>query len=276
MAQLEESGIRHYYVDEAGDPSLFKRRGKVIVGEQGCSSFFILGLADVREPTIVAEGLESLRRDMLADPYFANVPSFHSDRRKTALAFHAKDDLPEVRREVFRFLMRQDIRFFAVVRCKRTILKVVQTHQSISPNYKYHPNQLYDRCVSRLFRDRLHKSDGYKVCFAERGSSDRTVALEKALSQARRNFMNKHGIESSAPIQITAESPRWTTNLQVVDYYLWALQRAYEKGEDRFIQSINEHVGVIHDVDDKRNAGYGEYYTRSEPLTIDKISRIDS
>lgn len=276
MAHLEESGIRHYYVDEAGDPSLFKRRGKVIVGAPGCSSYFILGLADVREPIKVADGLELLRADILSDPYFANVPSLQADRRKTALAFHAKDDLPEVRREVFRFLTQQEIKFYAVVRCKRAILRIVKAHQIAHPNYKYHPNQLYDRCVSRLFRDRLHKAEGYKVCFARRGSSDRTAAFENALSQARRNFMNKHGIDSSAPIQITAESPQSTANLQVVDYYLWALQRAYEKCEDRFILSINEHIGVIHDVDDTRQVKYGEYYSRTEPLTMDRISREGS
>jgi hypothetical protein len=40
----------------------------------------------------------------LADPYFKGVPSMQADAKKTALFFHAKDDLPEVRREVFRVL----------------------------------------------------------------------------------------------------------------------------------------------------------------------------
>jgi hypothetical protein len=43
------SVIRHYFVDEAGDPNLFKRHGKVIVGKDGCSQFFLLGLADVAD-----------------------------------------------------------------------------------------------------------------------------------------------------------------------------------------------------------------------------------
>jgi hypothetical protein len=33
----------------------------------------------------------------------------HREARKTALFFHAKDDLPEVRREVFRLLQRHDL-----------------------------------------------------------------------------------------------------------------------------------------------------------------------
>ena len=40
----------HYFVDEAGTPTLFNAKGKVIVGQAGCSSFFFLGKLDVQEP----------------------------------------------------------------------------------------------------------------------------------------------------------------------------------------------------------------------------------
>jgi predicted RNA binding protein YcfA (HicA-like mRNA interferase family) len=59
-----------------------------------------------------------LRTSILADPYFAGVPSMQADRRKTAIMFHAKDDLPEVRRQVFQCLQTQAVHFFAVVRTK--------------------------------------------------------------------------------------------------------------------------------------------------------------
>jgi hypothetical protein len=36
--------IKRYFVDESGDPTLFGRRGKIIVGEEGCSTHFILGV----------------------------------------------------------------------------------------------------------------------------------------------------------------------------------------------------------------------------------------
>ena len=32
--------VHHYFVDEAGDPSLFNAKGKVIVGTEGCSRYF--------------------------------------------------------------------------------------------------------------------------------------------------------------------------------------------------------------------------------------------
>ena len=125
--------VRHYFVDEAGDPSLFKRRGKVSVGNDGCSKFFMLGVADVADPEAVANDLTELRTRLLADPYFADVPSFDPARRKTAIMFHAKDDLPEVRREVFKVLLKHDIRFYAVVRNKQVVLDKVIEHQEKKP-----------------------------------------------------------------------------------------------------------------------------------------------
>ena len=45
------SSIRYYFVDEGGDGILFSRKGKVLVGTEGCSRFFILGLLDVPNPS---------------------------------------------------------------------------------------------------------------------------------------------------------------------------------------------------------------------------------
>jgi len=32
-----------FFVDEAGDDTLFDKKGRVIVGQEGCSNYFILG-----------------------------------------------------------------------------------------------------------------------------------------------------------------------------------------------------------------------------------------
>ena len=49
------------------------------------------------------------------------------EARKTAVAFHAKDDLPEVRREVFALLKNSPgLRFFAVVTDKMRVLEYVR------------------------------------------------------------------------------------------------------------------------------------------------------
>jgi len=90
----------HYFVDESGDPTLFDSRGRTLVGRPGCSRFFILGLLEVKDSTGLSKRLSELRAMLLSDPYFKGVPSMQRETNKTAVAFHAKDDLPEVRRKV--------------------------------------------------------------------------------------------------------------------------------------------------------------------------------
>jgi hypothetical protein len=106
----------HYFVDEADGPTLFNRKGRVIVGDEGCSRYFMLGKLEIDEPEGLSAQLAALRQDLAADPYFKAVPSMQPEHRKTALTFHAKDDMPEVRREVYRLLLNAKVRFYAVVR----------------------------------------------------------------------------------------------------------------------------------------------------------------
>jgi len=186
-----EKSIRNYFVDEAGDGILFDRKGRPIIGTEGCSQHFILGLLDIAEPEALNKDLFELRKELLSDPYFSGVPSMQPKAKKTALAFHAKDDLPEVRREVFSTLLRHDLRFFAVVRDKRKVLDYVRQRNITDASYRYHPNELYDYLVRSLFKDRLHKDDAYHICFARRGKSDRTEALAAALEAARKKFTDK-------------------------------------------------------------------------------------
>jgi hypothetical protein len=113
----------HYFVDEAGDPTLFDRKGRIIINENGCSNFFILGKMEIDDPAVVEESLENLRIELLADPYFNNVPSMQPANYKTAIAFRAKDDLPEVSREVFKLLQQKKLRFYAVVRDKQDLVR---------------------------------------------------------------------------------------------------------------------------------------------------------
>jgi hypothetical protein len=40
----------HYFVDEAGDGILFNAKGKVIIGQEGCSRYFMLGILEVPDP----------------------------------------------------------------------------------------------------------------------------------------------------------------------------------------------------------------------------------
>jgi len=266
-AKEQDAEIRRYFVDEGGDSTLFSSNGKVIIETPGCSRFFMLGLLDVSNPVALQNAFDELRDKIVNDPYFSNVPSIWSSSRKTATAFHAKDDLPEVRKEVFTALRnREDLRFFAVVTDKMRVLTYVRQQNDLNHGYHYNPNELYDYLIRRLFKNRLHKDSGYKIVISKRGKSDRTVALRQAIEAARKRFAAQWDIRSEAPVELLSGTPAQHAGLQAVDYFTWALQRLFEKGEDRYISYLWPAFRLVEDMDDNREAGYGTYYTQKKPL----------
>ena len=96
-----EKLIYNYFVDEAGDTTLFtKKKVPAQFGLGGASKYFMLGAVKLQDPNLAETILESVRIDLLADPTLTNIPSL----QKTAHFFHAKDDHQTVRREVFKAL----------------------------------------------------------------------------------------------------------------------------------------------------------------------------
>jgi hypothetical protein len=265
--------ICHYFVDEAGDPTLFNAKGKVIIGQEGCSRYLILGLLHVADPIKLSNSLNELRINLLADPYFRKIPSMQPAQRKTARMFHAKDDIPEVRREVFAELRRHDsLRFFAVVRDKtRGILREVRTYKK----KRYQPNEQYDQLVKRLFKNLLHKEEEYIITFATRGAKDRTRALKDALGEARKRFEKQWSIQSNAPIHIHNLPADQNACLQAADYLSWALQRCYEKREDRYLDFVWPLYRLVHDVDDHRKKKTGVYYNQKSPLILENLQLFE-
>jgi hypothetical protein len=266
---------KSFFVDEAGVPTLFDSRGKVIVGLEGCSRFFILGALDVENPGALAKDLAELRARLLADPYFKGVPSMQPGGKKTALYFHAKDDLAEVRREVYALLQQHNVRFSAIVRDKLRVLAYVRRRNETDPEYHYNPNELYDFMVRWLFKQRLHTHGSYRICFARRGNSDRTEALTHALDAARQRFATERGLLVNPQIEVVPTSPMREAGLQAVDYFLWALQRAFERREDRFLQLLWPQCSLVVDADDTRLKGYGTYYTKHKPLTVAALKEAE-
>jgi hypothetical protein len=282
MSQNDNSSdTLHIFVDEAGDPTLFEgRRGKALVGSQGCSRYFILGKLEVEDPQALAHKLTALRTEMLNDPYFAGVESFRPERKKTAHAFHAKDDLPEVRYRVFSLLRAEAsaLRFHAVVCDKQVLTEREKAKRAADAAYRYLPNALYDSLVRSLFSKFHRLADRYELCIARRGHKDRNQALTLAIEHAERDFEATFGFSRGGVWHITVSDPGTDACLQAVDYFLWALQRCYElrfhpqsgeelPREDRYLNLLLAQMAEIHDL----NFGpeRGTYFNKQRPLTLE-------
>ena len=179
--------IQRLFVDEAGDPTLFHSSGKPIVGTEGCSRFFIIGKLEVDDPPALSQSLTELRQELLDDLYFAGVESFRPERKKTALLFHAKDDLPEVRYRVFNLLRAAGsaLRFHAVVCDKQALLKSEMERRTQDPRYRYQPDTIYDGLIRSLCSKFHRLADRYEICVAKRGAKDRNQAIRAAIETCR-------------------------------------------------------------------------------------------
>jgi len=97
--------------------------------------------------------------------------------------------------------------------------------------------------------------------------SEATLALQ-ALHIARDRFARQWGRQSTSIINMTPQKTQERGGLQAVDYFLWSLQRFYERREDRYVELLWNSFRLVHDLDDTRRTPYGVYYTRKKPLTL--------
>lgn len=270
-SERQDNPPHTYFVDETGDGVIFDGRGRMLVGTGKVQDYFTLGMVECWRMDELTSQLADLRTRLLADPYFKGVPSLQPKARKTALFFHAKDDLPEVRREVFQVLQEQAFSFYAVVRTMSAVARLVKNHNERDPTYRYRPTELYDSAVRRLFDKKLHTRPAFEVIFASRGKA-RTQALREQLLKAQARSRKAAGTYPEAIIQVRAMPAHQSAGLQVADYCLWALQRLFTKGEDRFLSLIWPKVALIVDADDISEKAYGTYHTRKlPPLSAESI-----
>lgn len=272
---------QHIFVDEAGDPTIFDSKGRPLVGTKGCSQYFILGKLTVDDPASVSKALTALREQLKTDPFFSTAESFKPERKKTAILFHAKDDLPEVRIKVFDLLRSfgSALRFHAVLCDKASVQSEEETKRSGNEKYFYNPDHLYDRLTRSLFGKFHQVADAYQLCIAKRGSKNRNAALLQALQHAEADFERTFGFSRGgiAAWTLSISNPETTVCLQAVDYFLWALQRFYEPRvhqvtgeitrEDRYLNALWAQVAEIHDI--HFGPPQGTFFTKVNPLTLE-------
>jgi uncharacterized protein DUF3800 len=270
---MPDQPANYFFVDEAGDLTLFGRRGKNLIGTEGVSKCFMVGVAHVLDPERLNGEIAALRRRVLNDRYLKGVFSLRPDQRKTARLFHAKDDCAEVRMAVFNLLAQHEIKVQVAVRRKTSI--AAEARAARSQGRPWNANMVYDNLVKTLFKRLLHKAESV-ICFARRGKSSREEALSSAILQARENFLRDNpGITVETPIRVISSMPDAVPGLQAVDYFLWALQRLFERGEDRYFNFLREHYRLIMDFDDRRrNKRYGEWYSDRSPLSKAKMKPV--
>jgi hypothetical protein len=237
-------GSTYFFVDESGDPAFYGKGGSIIVGSEGCSRVFLVGIIECQDPPLIADALATVREQVRADPYLRPVPSV----QKSVTGFHAKDDCPEVRMLVFKTLAT--LPFTAQVVVARKIEPMFRTR------FQGSQDRFYDNLIGRLFENRLHRFSNNVIRFARRGKKARQHALRAAIEEGAKRFRTKWKTEIQTSVTIESTQPIQEPLLQVVDYTNWAVYRAFERGEMRYFDALRNHYELIVDVFDRdRYAG---------------------
>lgn len=250
-----------FFVDESGDPTFYDRKGNLIVGQEGCSPILVLGFIETQQPESIRQALQRLQSEVVADPYFEGVPSL----AKTAVAFHAKDDLPEIRYRVFKLLAELDFKAQFVV--ARKIERVFRN------SFHAKESEFYDHLVSQLFKNALHRHQQNFVYFAKRGSRSRQAPLSSAIRRGVAQFEQQWNTRVTSDVAVQAQMPKGEPCLSVIDYMNWAVYRAFTHGEMRYYRQVEQHVSLLVDLYDTENYPQN-WYTRKNPFDIKKITPL--
>lgn len=259
--QTAKPGSANFFVDESGDPTFYDRMGRLIVGQPGCSRILLLGFVKIVDPEPVRRAPHSLRDELVHDPYFADFPSIG----RTALAFHATDDLPEIRYRVLRLIAGLDVQAQFVVARKKEWQFRSQFHTSES--------EFYDHLVSQLFERVLHTHGHNLIYLAKRGSRDRQKPLCEAIRSGVRRFDEKWGVSVGTTTTVQVQSPVGEPCLSVIDYLNWAVFRAFTRGEMRYYRTVEEKVSLLVDLYDTEQYPRN-WYSRKNPFDVKKITPL--
>jgi hypothetical protein len=248
----------HYFLDEAGDPTFYGKGRTAILGEDGVSNCFILGLLKVNEPLhVVREKVISLQTCIAEDPYYEKISSIQKKKAKYGYYLHAKDDIPEVRKTAFEMIRSIDCTFEAVV-ARKIYYLFENKHKSSEADF-------YADLLSHLLKNRLGKNDRLVLNIAERTKCTTFNNLQKGLTYAKSRSPEKRRRPN---VVFNVHKPTVEPLLNIADYLCWSIQRVFEKGETRYYDYVSNRIAVVWDIYDFAQALNGRnYYTKTRKLT---------
>jgi hypothetical protein len=253
----------HRFLDEMGDPAFFGKGKTCIIGQEGVSLAFGMGIAKIGRPLHeVRSEIRKLHEAVTNDPLLNTIPSVVKRVGNGGFFFHACKDTPDVRSVFLHYLRDLPCSIEVVVARKIPDLFVRKHHGR--------EDEFYADLLSHLIKNRLKKDHRLVLNVAARGSSTRSKVLDEALGKAVGRAGKKWGNSNlRANAVFNVQTPLTEPLLCVPDYLNWAVQRVFERGETRFYDYLKEKIRLVVDLYDRSSyEGSGNYYDhKRNPLT---------
>lgn len=201
--------------------------------------------------------------------FYFQVPSVKKKIAKGGFYFHATDDIPEVRKVFFDFIKSIDCTFEAIV-ARKDLSIFARKHNTKEEEF-------YADLLSHLLKNKLELGGKLVLNIAQRGKSTKNHNLELALKKAESRFLNNKSNtrkQVTTKIVFNVQNQKTEPLLNITDYFCWAIQRVFEKGETRYYDYLSDKISLVVDLyDSKKYGGNWNYYTRENPLgSENKIS----
>lgn len=260
----------HRFLDEAGDTTFYGKGKKNIIGTNGVSKVFILGMIKIKDPLDeVREKINSLQ-NKISNNEFYQVPSVIKKKKKNGYYLHATDDLPEIRKEMFDLIKTINCSCEAVV--GRKSIEMYETKHKGKEEY------FYADLLSHLLKNKLSKHEKLVMHISERGKSTKNHNLELAFLKAKQRFSKINGNKKiRTKVVFNVNYPTIDPLLNLSDYFCWTIQRVFERGEIRYYNYLKEKIKLVVDLYDfeKYNNWQNYYDNKKNPLTSkNKISPL--
>lgn len=256
----------HRFLDEAGDTTFFGKGRKLIIGGNGVSKAFIIGMVKFKEPLEdIRNKIIDLRNKVLNHNYLNNVVSIKRKIQSNTFYFHATDDIPEVRMMMYELMSGINCSFEAVVGRKIPAI--------FEKKHFGKENEFYADLLSHLLKNKFTKPQKLVLNISERGSSTNNNNLQKALQIAKSRFLsNNTDKEIFSQIEFNIQNHTNEPLLNIADYFCWAIQRVFELGETRYYDFISDKISKVVDLyDTTKYKNWGNYYGINNKLSSNNI-----
>ena len=239
--QLEKLPAYHYhrFLDEAGDTT-FYGKGKIpLLGTEGVSKYFILGMLTINESLhTLRKKIAELQNNIASDPYLFDIPSIQKKKKNIGYFLHAKDDVPEVRKMAFELIKSIDCSFNAVVGRK--------DYSVYEKKHNGNQAEFYADLLSHLLHSGMNDFKKLVLNVAQRSRCTTHTNLEKGLQKAI--AISKYRYPDSADfctMVFNVQKPTTEPIINLTDYFLWALQRKVERGENRYVDFLGKQIANV-------------------------------
>jgi hypothetical protein len=253
---------RHRFLDETGDTTFFGKGRKLILGQEGVSFTFGMGIVRIdRALDETRQQIRELQNQIENDQLLNTIPSVKKRIEQSGFFFHACKDSPDVRTALLRFIKE--------LPCEVEIVIARKIPRIFENQHNAREDEFYADLLSHLIKGRLKKPGKLVLNVAQRGSSTREKVLTRALEIATDRAIKRFGKENlQTEVVFNIQSPLTEPLLCVSDYLCWAVQRVFEKGETRFYDFLADKIRLVIDLyDTKRYRDNQNYYDVKNPLT---------